>query len=152
MAMTVPAKIGRCALWISPVVIVMAAFFSAIPWLKGQNDVVVLGTGAVASIFVMAYALFLSARVNRRMDEVQRAGQHIAQMQGTTIGWVGAVLVMIVPPAMNALVGLAKNISAGSPDKAVILGIAFGVMLVVIMQTLGIVIASLIWKRRVGYR
>ena len=51
-------NIGRYALWLSPVVIVVVGFFAAIPWLKQQNDSFVLLLSAAVSIFVMGYALF----------------------------------------------------------------------------------------------
>src|SRR3546814_6161785 len=78
-------KIGRCALWFSPVVIVVVGFLDAIPWLEQQNDTVVLAVTAVASIFVMGYALFLPHRLQREVDEVQI---DIAGVPSSR-GWVG---------------------------------------------------------------
>lgn len=145
-------KFGWNALWISPVVIVPVAFFAFMPWLKQQSDAIALGIAAVAAIFVMGYSLFLAARVNRHLDEVEIAGQRFAQAKGLTIGSVAAVLVMLIPPLMNALVDLANTIGGGSPDKAVKLGITIGFMLVVLLQTLGVVGASIWWERRLGVR
>jgi hypothetical protein len=45
-------------------------------------------------------------------------------------------------------VDLANAIGAGSPDLPVRLGIVMGFMLVVILQTLGMVAASIWWERR----
>src|SRR3546814_14314643 len=64
-------KIGRCVLWFSPVVIVVVGFLAAIPWLQQPNDTFVLALHAVASIFVMGYALFISHRLQRHLVEVQ---------------------------------------------------------------------------------
>jgi hypothetical protein len=106
MAMNHLGKVGWWALWLSPMVIVPLALFASKPWLKQQNDGVELGIGAAASIFVMGYAVFLAARVNGRLDEVEIAGQRFAQTKGMTIGSFAAVLVMILPLSMNALVDL----------------------------------------------
>jgi hypothetical protein len=148
--MTHVGKLGRAALWLSPVVLVVAAFFASIPWLKLLDDWIVLLVGAAAAIFVMGYAVFLAARVNRRLDEVQIAGQRIATTHGWTIGCVAGALVMIFPPALNALADLANAIATGSPDKAVRLGIVIGFMMVCILQTLGVVAVSIWWERRIG--
>lgn len=150
MAMKHFGKIGRCALWFSPIVIVPIAVFTSIPWLKQQNDAIALGIAAAASIFVMGYSLFLTARVNRRLDEVEIAGQRFANTKGMTIGTVAAVLVMLFPPLMNVLVDLANTIGAGSPEKAIRLGITIGFMLVVILQLLGTVAVAIWWGRRLG--
>lgn len=150
MTTNVLAKIARCALWVSPLVIPPVAFFPLMPWLRRQDDAVVLGISAALAIFVMGYALFLSARATRRLDEVQIAGQRFAQAQGWTIGIFAAGLVMVFPPAMNALTDLANAIASGSPDKAVRLGIVIGFMMVTILQTLGILAVSVWWGRRMG--
>lgn len=90
MAMKHFGKAGRCALWFSPIVIVPVAVFASIPWLKQQNDAVALGIAAAASIFVMGYSFFLTARVNSRLDEVEIAGQRFANTKGMTIGTVAS--------------------------------------------------------------
>lgn len=150
MSITHLGKTGRCALWFSPVVIVPIAFFVSVPWLKQQNDAITLGIAAAVTIFVMGYSLLLAARVNRRLDEVEVAGQRFAHTKGMMIGTVTAVLIMIFPPLMNALVDLANTISTGSPDIAVKLGITIGFMLVVLLQALGTVAVSIWWERRLG--
>jgi hypothetical protein len=150
--MIVSPKLGRWVVWLSPIVIVMALFFASAPWLRDLNDAVTLSISAAAALFLMVYAIVLASRVERGLDEVQRAGGLVAVKHGTTIGWFAAGLVIIFPPALNALASLAKSIAAGSPDKAVILGILFGYMLVIVMQALGMFVACVVWERRVGYR
>jgi 3-polyprenyl-4-hydroxybenzoate decarboxylase len=120
-----------------------------VPWLKQQNDVISLGVGAAAAILLMGYSVFLAARVNRRLDEVEIAGQRFAAAKGMTIGSIAAVLVMIFPLSMNALADLANTIGSGSPDKAVKVGITIGFMLVVFLQLLGMVAVSIWWGRRI---
>lgn len=145
-------KIGRCALWFSPIAIVPIVIIAAVPWLKQQTDAITLGITAAGSIFVMGYSHFLAARANRRLDEVEIAGQRFANTKGMTIGTVAAVLVMLFPPLMNALEDLANTIalSTGSPDVAVKLGITIGFMLVVILQLLGTVAVAIWWGKRLG--
>ncbi|HBX37343.1 MAG TPA: hypothetical protein DEG76_08705 [Pseudohongiella sp.] len=141
-------KIGRCALWISPVIIVPVAFFAAAPWLAQQPDALTLSVAAAAALFVMAYSQFLAARVNRRLDEVQIAGQRIANTRGMTIGSVAAVIVMMIPSLMNGLAGLAMRLASGSPEEAVKLGITIGFMLVVVLQVVGAGAVSLWWSKQ----
>ncbi len=134
--------IGRWALW-SPVVIV-PALLALMPWV--ENDVI----AGTLGIFVTGYSIFFAERFNRRLDEVQIAGQRFAQTKGMTIGIFAAVLVIALPPTMNALVDLANTVSEGSPDKAVKIGIVFGYVLLALLQTLGMVAASIWWERRLG--
>ena len=82
-------RIGRWALWFSPVVIV-PGLLALRPWV--ENDLIAV---AIA-IFATGYSIFVAERVNRRLDEVQIAGQRIAQTRGMTIGIFAAPLVMIL--------------------------------------------------------
>jgi hypothetical protein len=136
-------KIGRWALWFSPVVIV-PALLALRPWV--ENDLIAAAVG----IFGTGYIIFFAERVNRRLDEVQIAGQRFAQTKGMTIGMFAAVLVMVFPPSMNALVDLANTVGEGSPDKVVKIGIVFGYVLLVLLQGLGMVAVSIWWERRLA--
>ena len=80
------------------------------------------------------------------------AGQRFATTRGWAIGCIAAVLVVLLPPAMNGLAGIANGVAGGSPDKAVRVGIVIGFMMVVILQTLGTAAASVWWGRRLGGR
>lgn len=152
MTTNIPAKIARCTLWFAPIIIVPAALLASLPWLKEQDNAISLGISAAVTIFVMSYAIFLSTRVNRRLDEVEIAGQRFAQTKGMTIGWIAAGLVMIVPPAMNGLVELATTIGDGSPDRSVRVGFVIGVMLVILLQTLAMAAGSVWWGRQLRGR
>ncbi len=150
MTPNTPAKIARCALLAAPLVIAPATFLALIPWLKQQPGAIALWAAAATAIFVMGYAIFLSARVSRRLDEVEIAGKRFATAQGWVIGIFAAGLVMVFPPAINALADLAIGIGAGSPEKAVRVAIVIGFVMVTILQTLGIFAASAWWGRRLG--
>ena len=147
-------KIGRCALWMSPVVIVVVGFFAAIPWLKQKNDTFVLVLSAVVSIFVMGYASFMAHRVQRHLDEVQIANQGFASSRGWVWGAMATILLLMLPPVTNWLIDLANMLSTGSPDRsdrsAVQLALFFGLMLVVLIQLVANIVASAIWQRRMG--
>lgn len=135
-------KIGRWALWFSPVVI-LPALLALLPWV--ENDWIAAAFG----IYVMGYSAFLAARVNRRLDEVQIAGQRFATTKAMTIGTFAAALVMLFPPSMNALQDLANSVySPGSPDKAVKAGIIVGYMLLLLSQGVGLIVVSIWWERR----
>jgi hypothetical protein len=146
MATRRPGKIGLWAVWFSPLVI-LPALLALMPW--AENDWI----AAVFAIYVMGYSAFVAARVNRRLDEVQIAGQRFATTHAMTIGTFAAVLVMIFPPAMNALVELANTLAstldAGSPDKAVKVGIVFGYTLLLLLQGAGVFAVSIWWERRI---
>lgn len=145
-------KIGRYALWLSPVVIVVVGFLAAIPWLKQQNDALVLALTAVASIFVMGYSLFTSHRLQRHLDEVQIASQGFASSRGWVWGAMVTILLLMLPPIANGLIDLANVLSTGSPDLpdrgAVQLALFFGLILVVLMQLIAVIVAAAIWQRR----
>jgi hypothetical protein len=147
-------KIGRYALWTSPIAIVIVGFFAAIPWLKEQNDTFVLTLSAALSIFVMGYAHFLSQRCQRHLDEVQIASQGFASSRGWPWGVMATALLLMLPPVTNRLIDLANVLSTGSPDtpdrRAVHLALVFGFMLMVLIQALAVIVASVIWQRRMG--
>jgi hypothetical protein len=146
MATRHPGNIGLWALWFSPLVIV-PALLALLPWV--ENDWI----AAVFGIYAVGYSAFLVARVNRRLDEVQIAGQRFATTKAMTIGTLAAVLVMAFPPSMSALVDLANTLAntldAGSPDRAVKVGISFGFMLVVFLQGVALIAVSIWWGRRI---
>jgi hypothetical protein len=143
-----PSKFAKTALW-APILIVPVAFFASLPWLEEQSDTVILGIAAAAATFVMGYGTFLSGRANRRLDEVEIAGQRFALTKGMTIGTFVAVAVMTLPATMNLMVNVANALAGGSPDKAVRLGVFIGFILVVLLQTLGSVAVSFWWGRRI---
>lgn len=148
MTKTSPKTAGQRALWLAPLFIVPIAFFASLPWLKQLDDAITLGISAMASLFMLGYSYYLAARANRGLDEVEIAGQRFASAKGMIIGTVVAVLVIMFPPLMNALVDLANTLSTDSPDIAVKLGIAFGSMLVLLSQLLGTTASALWWGRR----
>lgn len=136
----------QIALWVlklSPIGIIPVALFVLEPWMMSDAWEI------AAAFFLMVYCVFLAASVNRRLDEVQIAGQRIAQGKGMTIGTVAAVLVMIFPLSMDALIDLAEIIASGSPQKAIKVGIVIGFVLVIMLQALAMFAVAFWWERRV---
>jgi hypothetical protein len=158
MTKSVVGKFARIALWFSPIVIVTTVFAVAMPWLKQQSLVVIEVVSAVASILVMGYGLFLAMRLERGLDEVQVASQGFAYAKGWVWGGVATGFLLMVPPVMNGLVdlvhALVNALGTPSPDMAnqAAVRAAFfcGFALVMLMQSLGFVVASLVWWRRMG--
>jgi hypothetical protein len=137
-----------------PLLFVGAGFFAAIPWLRHQDDAFVLAFTAAVAVFLMGYALFLSNRIQRQghYDEVQIAGGGFAAARGWVWGAMAAVALLLVPPVANGLIDLANTLGTGSPDAsdrdAVRLALYFGSMFVVALQLIAIIVASVIWQRR----
>jgi len=147
-------KIGRRALWFSPVVMVAAGYLTWLYWLKPRNATLVLVLGAVAAIFVMGYTSLIARRLRQRLDEVQIASHEFANSRGWTWGAMITVVLLMLPPVVDRLVDLANMLATGSRDGSsrvsVQLGLAFGFMLVVVMQGICVCVAGAFWWRRMG--
>src|SRR5690348_3972304 len=76
VATTAIGKIARLALWISPIIMVIAAGFPVLGWAtRNQHPYLVEGVAIGVPFFVMVYAVALARRVERvrPLDEVQLA-------------------------------------------------------------------------------
>ena len=140
----------------SPNLIVLAGFIVALRWMR-PTRAVSAALSAVFAIVVMSYTSFLARREARRWDEVQSASWGFACAHGWVSGGGATILLLMVPPVMNWLVDRVNalvNASGAAPDVAnhVALQMAFtlGGVLVMVMQALAIIVASLVWKRRMG--
>lgn len=135
-----------------PLLFVVAGFLAAMPWLRHQSDTLVLVFTAAASVSVMGYSLFLSSRLQRHYDEVQIAAGGFAAARGWVWGAMSAVALLLVPPVANGLVDLANTLGTGSrhtSDRdAVRLALYIGFMFVVVLQLVAVIVASVIWQRR----
>ena len=134
--------------------VIVVAFVFALLWLKQQNAAVAGVLGPVGAILLMGYSLFFTYRQQRRLDEVQIASQGFAHTHGWLIATFATVLLLMVPPVMSWLIDLVNMQSTGSPDMpdrgAVRLAFLYGASLMVVMQTLGVLVAAAIWWRRMG--
>src|SRR3546814_9380280 len=66
----------------------------------------------------MGYALFISHRLQRHLDEVQIASAGFASSRGWVWGGMATVLLLAMPPVTNGLIDLANKLSTGSPDMS----------------------------------
>jgi hypothetical protein len=132
----------------------MAVFFASLPWLADIDETVTLSITAAVMMSVLAWASFFSTRQERSLDEVQLAGQRFAQTKGARGGTIIAVMLLLPTPLMtwviNALIDVTTDPAEPVDGHAVHMGITFGMMLVIVMQSLGTVVANAIWNRRLS--
>ena len=147
-------KTSHSLLWLAPPLVVMAAFFASLPWLADIDETVTLCITAAASIFVVVWGRFVATRMERDLDEVQLAGQRFAQARGAAGGTFVTVLLLLPTPLVDWVTDnliLMTTGSGGTPERnTVYLGMVFGMVLLLVMQTLGTVVANAIWNRRMG--
>ncbi len=169
MAKSVVGKIGRGALWFSPVVIALAGFIAVTPWLTRHSPVATQVLSIAFGIFVLGYSLFIGYRMTRGMDEVQKAGAAFANSNGWVWGGFATILLLTMPPVMNWLIDavnalamprtivgpagttsprVAATVAFFSRRAAITMAFEFGATLVLVIQTLAIVVFSVIWQRR----
>ena len=158
MEKRVVGKCGRFALLFSPVVIALVVLAVAMPLVKQQSPAIAKALGEVGVVFVACYGIFIVLRQQRRMDEVHLASQGFANSYGWLLGGVATTLLLMLPPVMNWLIDLvnatAQARAGGSPDVthhlALQLAFFYGISLVMVIQGLGVGIASFVWWRRMG--
>jgi hypothetical protein len=149
-------KIGRSVLLISPIVIAVVGFFALLLWLKPRNATLVLLLTGVFSLFVIGYSNYLGRRAGRRMDEVQIASMGFASFRGYVWGAGTTVLLLLLPSLRNSLIDLADLMTARAPDMitrhraAMLMALYFGFLLLLLMQMVCMIVASVIWQRRMG--
>jgi hypothetical protein len=164
-------KIGRGALWFSPVVVAFGVFVAVTPWLTRHSPALAQVLTATFGLFVLGYALFMGHRMTQGLDEVQRAAGAFASSNGWVWGGFATLLLLMLPPVMNSLIDIVNALAmprtlVGSPgitDPRVAATVAFfnrraaitmafvlGAALVMVIQTLAIVFFSFIWQRRMG--
>lgn len=142
---------AQLALRALPIAIAIAGFFAIQPWLRQQDPAIFQGVIIAFAILMFGYTEWIARRHQRHLDEVELASQRFAIQHGWIGGIVAAVLLLMLPPVMNWLVDLAITSSNGSPDapnrSTVQLAFVWGLMLVVVMQTVGMFVAGIIWWR-----
>jgi hypothetical protein len=165
MTKSVVGRFGRLALWFAPIPVVAIGFLAVLRWLKPHNATFPLVLSAVVMIFVMGYASFLGKKESRRWDEVQLAGYGFASVHGGGWGYLATMLLLMVPPVMNWLVDMVNAVpnqmsavlnlpgsvpTAMSNQITVRLALFTGITLVMVMQGLGFVVATVVWWRHMG--
>ena len=147
-------KTSHSLLWFAPPIVVMAAFFASLPWLAELDETVTLSITAAASVFVVVWGRFVATRMERALDEVQLAGQRFAQAKGAAGGTIVTVLLLLPTPVVDWVTDNLILMTTGSGDTperdTVYVGMVFGMVLLLVMQALGTVVANAIWNRRIG--
>jgi hypothetical protein len=148
--MTANTDLRRAAFKIVPLVLVPVVFFAAKGSLAssfGASGARLIG--AATSIFVMGYALYLSAHVHRAQDEVQKASAGFAAQWGTAAGQVAFLLFLMLPPFVDIATAIVSDFvdgPAGAIDRRVVrLAMTLGFMGVVFLQTIGVFVFNAIW-------
>jgi hypothetical protein len=140
----------RIALCLAPVVLVAGGFLSSAWWIKQTfGETAVLIIASIAAIFVMAYSLYLSVRVQRRLDEVQKASGAASAKWGSIIGPIAFVLLLMLPQFQTGMTAIVSKLAADPGETVdttvVTLAMTLGFVLVVILQTIATIIANAIW-------
>jgi hypothetical protein len=147
--MTTASKMGRGALWFLPIVLVPAALFAAIPWLKTIGHPMVILVTAAVVIFVMSYTNYLSFRSQRRLDEVQRAGVAFAAQWGPPAGQAAFGLLLVLPPFKDFMTAVVDKVAVDPgmtvDGTVVVVSLALGFCGVVLLQAIGTVVVQAIW-------
>jgi hypothetical protein len=141
-------------LWYAPAIVVIAAFFASLPWLAELDETVTLSITAAASVFVLVWGHFVAMRMERALDEVQIAGQRFAQAKGAAAGTLVTLLLLLPTPVVDWVTDNLIRITTGSgetPERnTVYVGMVFGMLLLIAMQSLGTVVANAIWNHRIS--
>lgn len=147
-------KTSHSLLWFAPPIVVMAAFFASLPWLADIDETVTLSITAAASIFVVVWGRFVATRMERDLDEVELAGQRFAQAKGAAGGTLVTVLLLLPTPVVDWVTDnlILMTTGLGEPIErdTVYVGMVFGMVLLIVLQTLGTVVANAIWNRRIS--
>jgi hypothetical protein len=147
-------KTSHSLLWFAPPIVVMAAFFASLPWLADIDETVTLSITAAAAIFVVVWGRFVATRMERALDEVQLAGQRFAQTKGAAGGTFVTVLLLLPTPVADwvtdNLILMTTGLGKTLGRDTVYVGMVFGMVLLMVMQALGTVVANAIWNRRMS--
>ena len=147
-------KTSHSLLWFAPPIVVTATFFASLPWLADIDETVTLSITAAASIFVVVWGRFVATRMERALDEVELAGQRFAQAKGAVGGTFATILLLLPTPVVDWVTDNLILMTTGSGETleriTVYVGMVFGMVLLIVMQTLGTVVANAIWNRRIS--
>ena len=99
---------------------------------------------------MVAWARFVARRKERALDEVQLAGQRFAQAKGAAGGTFATVLLLLPTPLVDRVTDRLILLTTTLGRDTVYVGMAFGMVLLIVMQTLDTVVANTIWNRRIS--
>ncbi|MET0379595.1 MAG: hypothetical protein ABW049_11445, partial [Spongiibacteraceae bacterium] len=130
--------------------IVVVGFFASLPWLKGLDEIIVSSITTAFSLFVMGWAIVMSRRVERGLDEVQQASQGFAMRWGTTTGTMAFALIWMLPAFKDFATAFVIEFGRPGPgmtvDRSVVVfAMMLGFMGVVLLQAFGWFVMTVIW-------
>lgn len=144
-------RMGRLALGLLPFVLLVVALASAKPWLTATigGPMFTLVVAAV-TMSAMGYAIYLSLRFHRGLDEVHKASAEFAARWSMPAGQAAFVLLLFLPPFRDVMTSLVIEFGDPGPgmtvDRSVVVfAMALGFMGVVILQAIATVAFNVIW-------
>lgn len=145
-------SLDRNLWWYLPPVVVVGVFFGSLPWLKEADDGLVSLAATAASLSVIVWAILLSLRVERSLDEVQRASQRFAVRYGMTAGTMAFALLLMVAPfkdfATAFVIAYGKPGPGMTVDRSVVVfAMMLGFIGVTLLQLVGTLVMTAIWWR-----
>ncbi|MGH8219578.1 MAG: hypothetical protein ACREUT_13600 [Steroidobacteraceae bacterium] len=158
MTKKTPGKIALLTQFFLPLLIVMAVFIAVMPWLTRQSHAAAQVLTIAFMVLTLGYSLFMGHRWTRRLDEVQKAQTAFAHSNGWIWGGFATMLLLTLHPVMNLLIDLVNAVvnvrGTGSLDmtnrRAVMVAFVMGGTLVMMMQALAIVVAAIVFQRRMA--
>lgn len=140
---------AQAVLWVLPLLVLVVAFFAAIPWLKTINPSIAISIAAAVVIFGMCYGNYLGYRALRGLDEVEKAGADFAAQWGAPLGQAAFCLLLVLPPFQSFMTAAVGGFVAGDGTPAdvtvVITTLAFGFFAIVALESIGRVIMQALW-------
>ena len=144
-------NMSRLALGLLAFVLLIVALAAAKTWLKTTigSPMFTLVVAAV-TILGMGYANYLSFRVHRGLDEVQKASAEFAARWSMPAGQAAFVLLLFLPPFKDFMTSLVVEFGGPGPGmtvdgSVVVFAIALGFMGVVMLQAIATVVFNVIW-------
>lgn len=148
--MSSPSRLPHLLL-IAIAIVPAIIFLAAIPWLKQQPDSLVFLLSGITSVLAIVAGFSHSILSDRQADEWHRTGARFSQQWGWLTGLCVVTFLIALPPFHDFLFAVmswvAVNLAlAPVPDREmVLLTFVFGLMTVVVMQTLSTIVLAIGW-------
>jgi len=135
------------AILIALAIIPPVAFLTAIPWLKQQNDGLVLFAGLLASFSVISASMILSVLKDRRADEWTRAGSRFSVHWGFALGGIIVTFLIALPGFQTFITAILSELTGSQADeKLVMLSFTGGFMACIFAQLIASIGLGAAWR------
>jgi hypothetical protein len=148
---TVKPNAGHLALGVLVLVLLAVALAAAKPWLKATIGDLAFDLVAVAGgILAMGYATFAALRIQRGLDEVQKAGTEFAARWSLPAGQAAFLFLLLLPPVKDLMTSLVIEFGDPGPgmtvDGSVVkFAMVLGFVGVVLLQAIATMVFNAIW-------